>query len=214
MTRDLVVVGAGGFGRETLDVVEALDAAGDVAPFRLLGVVDDAPSALNLQRLADRGVSHLGGVDQLERRPSGTAYVVAIGHPATRRSLVERLDAAGLRPATLVHPGATIGSRVVLAEGVVVCGGVQVSTNVRLGRHVHVNPHATLGHDAELHDFVSVNPAATVSGECRLETGSHIGSSAVVLQGLTVGADSVVGACACVVADVPSGRTVKGVPAR
>ena len=160
----VVVVGASGFGRECLDVLEAMAAAG--SPVEVAGVVDDGPSELNAERLAARGVPYLGTVDEwLTSRGSDERYVLGIGSPEVRRRLVDRLEDAGARPFTAVHPSATFGASVVVGEGVVVCAGATISTNVRLGRHVHLNPHATVGHDAVLDDFVSVNPAAVISGE-------------------------------------------------
>lgn len=205
--RPIVIVGAGGFGRETLDVVAALGNS-----VRLAGVLDDAPSEANLQRLHDRGASYLGTIDEWLGRGDDAEYAVAVGNPAVRRALVSRF--AGRVPATLVHPSAGFGAASVLGTGVIVCAGVQVSTNVRLGSHVHLNPNATIGHDSVLGDYVSVNPAATISGDCDVRSGTLVGAGAVVLQGLTVGTDAVVGAAACVVRDVPAGTTVKGVPAR
>lgn len=209
----VVVVGASGFGRECLDVLEAMQSAG--AHIAVLGVVDDAPSEANLKRLAERGVAHLGGIDHwLATRAERARFVLGVGSPAVRRRLVERLERAGLSAFSAVHPSAIIGSRTDLGAGVVVCGGAVISTNVRLGRHVHVNPNATIGHDAVLDDYVSVNPAATVSGEVHVGERSLIGAGAVVLQGLRIGPDALVGAAACVTRPVPRGVTVKGVPAR
>lgn len=212
----VVVVGAGGFGRETLDVVEAAGRAG-TTDLVVTGVVDDHPSEVTLERLAVRGVPYLGTVDEWlagATPEDGTLHLLGVGNPVVRRKLDERLTAAGRRAATAVHPAAAVGSQVVLGEGTVVCGGVQVSTNVRLGRHVHLNPNATVGHDASLGDHVSVNPAATVSGACVVGRETLIGAGSVILQGLTVGERCVVGAAACVVRDVPAGEIVKGVPAR
>ncbi|KFF58751.1 hypothetical protein JF66_16240 [Cryobacterium sp. MLB-32] len=214
MSTELIVVGAGGFGRQTLDVVEALNHAAGSPVFDLLGVVDTNPSDLNRERLEHRGVPHLGTVAEWLAYDYHALYLIGIGDPVARQRVDRLFVAAGMVAATAVHPSAWIGSQAAIGDGTVVCGGVQVSTNVHLGRHVHLNPHAAVGHDAVLHDFVSVNPAAIVSGEVEVGERSMIGAGAVILQGLSVGSGAVVGASACVVRNVAGDTVVKGVPAR
>jgi sugar O-acyltransferase (sialic acid O-acetyltransferase NeuD family) len=214
VAEQLVIIGAGGFGRETVDVVEAVNAAADAPVWDLLGVVDDAPSQANLDRLARRGVAFLGTSSHLTDAASRPRYVVGIGSPIARRALAIRMDAAGFRAATLIHPEASFGSCIHVGEGTVVLAGARLTTNISLGRHVHLNPNVTIGHDTIVEDFVSMNPSSSVSGDCVVETGALIGVGAVVLNQLTVGAGALVGAGACVVRDVEAGVTVKGVPAR
>ena len=209
----VVVVGASGFGRECLDVLEAMAAAG--SPVEVAGVVDDGPSELNLERLTARGVRYLGTVEEwMAAGEAPTKYVLGIGSPEVRRRLVGVLEDAGARPFTAIHPSAMFGAQVVVGEGVVVCAGVAVSTNVRLGRHVHLNPNATIGHDAVLADFVSVNPAAVISGEVAVGERSLVGAAATVLQGLSVGPNTILAAGCLVTKHVPEGVVVKGLPGR
>lgn len=209
----LVVVGASGFGRECLDVLEAMAAAG--SPVKVVGVVDDAPSDLNLERLAARGVAYLGTIGEwLTAGTKRERYVLGIGSPEVRRRLVGRMEEARATSYIAVHPSAIFGSRVEVGEGAVVCAGATISTNVRLGRHVHVNPNATIGHDAVLGEFVSVNPGAVVSGEVTVGKGTLLGAAAAILQNLTVGEAAVVGAGAVVTKHVPAGAVVTGVPGK
>jgi sugar O-acyltransferase (sialic acid O-acetyltransferase NeuD family) len=212
--KPLIVVGAGGFGRETIDAVMAVNAAAAEPPWNLAGVVDDAPSDINRSRLAELGVPYLGTCDAAISGSERPRFVVAIGSPRVRRVLADRFEAAGFPPAVITHPAASIGRRCRLGDGTIVLAGARLTTNISLGRHVHVNPNATVGHDTVLGDFVSLNPACSISGDCRVGEGTLVGVGAVVLHQLVVGSEAVVGAGACVVRAVPDRATVKGVPAR
>lgn len=219
MTSSVVVFGAGGFGREVLDVLEAVNLAsarnGSGPTWELVGVVDDAPSGGNLDRLLARSVPHLGSLGEfLEADRTGLHYVIGIGSPAVRRRVASTCEAAGLVAGTLIHPDATVGLHTSLGAGTVVCAGVRISTNVSVGRHVHLNANATVGHDTVVEDHVSLNPLAAVSGDCVIGDGALVGVAGVVLNGLHVGRDAVVGGSACAVTDVAPGATVVGVPAR
>jgi sugar O-acyltransferase (sialic acid O-acetyltransferase NeuD family) len=210
----LVIVGAGGFGREVHGLVEALNAGGTAV--ELAGYVDDAGTTDEL--LARLGTTRLGGIDVLcesdDDRLDDVGYVIAIGAGAVRRAIDERLTAAGLRPAMLMHPMATVGGDNRIADGCILTAGARVTTNITLGRHTQLHVNSTIGHDSVLDDFVSVYPGATVSGNVHLADGVTIGTGANVLPGVTVGAGAFVGAGAVVTADVEPGTTVAGVPAR
>jgi sugar O-acyltransferase (sialic acid O-acetyltransferase NeuD family) len=210
----VVIVGAGGFGRETLDVIEAVNRASDHPPFTIVGVLDDAPTPLALARLAARGIAFLGGVDAWLSGGGPAQYIIAIGNPRVRALVDERFRAADRDAATAIHPSASIGSVTTISAGTIVCAGAQISTNVIFGRSVHVNPNATIGHDAVLADYVSVNPGAIVSGEVSIGEQTLVGAGAVILQGIVIGARCTVGASACVTRDVDDNKTVKGIPAR
>ncbi|USQ79777.1 NeuD/PglB/VioB family sugar acetyltransferase [Ornithinimicrobium faecis] len=208
MVRDLVVIGAGGFGRETIDVIRAINE--QQPTWNLVGVADDAPSATNLGRLSALGVSHLGSIGDI---PRGLAVAVAVGQPSTRKRIVATLTERWHSYPSLAHPGNRVGSAFRHGIGLISLPGASIGTNVTLGDHVHLSANAVVGHDSQLGNYVSVNPNATVSGEVHLDEGSLIGAGSVILQGLRVGRQSTVGAGACVVRNTPDLTTVKGVPA-
>lgn len=215
-TTEVVIVGGGGFARETLDVIHAHNQVNSSSHITVIGIVDRDLDGSARELLERRGIRYLGNDEQWLRDGNPEIpYLVAVGDPRARSSIDSRYLAGGLRThRAIVHPLAGIGSAAELGLGTIVCAGAQLSTNVRTGRHVHINPNATLGHDASVGDYVSINPAAVISGHVVLGKGSLVGASAVILERLHVGEWSTVGAAACVVRDVELGATVKGVPAR
>jgi sugar O-acyltransferase (sialic acid O-acetyltransferase NeuD family) len=208
-----VIVGAGGFGREVLDVVEAMNSSG--AEIEFVGYVDDADASVPL--LDRRGAPYLGQVDALTgagRIAERAGFVIGIGAGEVRRRLDAILTNAGRAPLVLIHPMATVGGDCRIAEGCIVAAGARVTTNITLGRHTQLHVNSTVGHDSVLDDFVSVYPGATVSGNVHLGDDVTIGTGANVLPGVSVGAGAFVGAGAVVVTDVEPGVTVVGSPAR
>jgi sugar O-acyltransferase (sialic acid O-acetyltransferase NeuD family) len=208
MADDLVIVGAGGHGRETLDIVEAMneDGSGD---WNFLGFVDDGE--VRSDRLDRRGAEV---VETGELDPEKVRYVIGIGDPGTRETVAERMTLAAFVPAILIHPDASVGSDARIAEGVVLSAGARVTTNVTLERHAQLNVGAVVSHDCEVGAFVTLSPGTAVNGECRIGDRAFFGTGAIVTPRLKIGADARVGAGAVVLEDVPDGATVVGVPAR
>lgn len=207
--RALVIVGAGGFGRETVDVVRAINSLG--VKWDLLGIIDDNPSFDDVIRLKDLSLPLLGNTRQI---PPDANVAIGVGSPTSRYRLARTLSDRGHNFPALIHPSAIVGSSVRVGTGVIALASVSIGTNVTIGAHVHLNAHSVVGHDAKIEPFASINPNATVSGNCVIGTRSLLGASSTLLQGLSLGADSTVGAGSVVTKSVPDGRVVKGIPAR
>jgi sugar O-acyltransferase (sialic acid O-acetyltransferase NeuD family) len=207
MTERLVIVGAGGHGRETLDIVEAINRLEPM--FEFVGFcARDADATL----LAQRGATLLGDLDVL--RDTDARYVIGIGTSETRRDIDATLTGYGCEATTLVHPAASLGSDLRIGPGVLLAAGARVTTNVSLGRHTHLNVNAVVSHDCEVGEYVTLSPGVLINGTVTLDEGVFLGTGAIVLPGRKIGAWARIGAGAVVTDDVPAGRTAVGVPAR
>lgn len=205
---DLVIVGAGGHGREALSVARAAARSGTEA-WNVVGFVDDGPVDESL--LAALGVPLIGGVDQLTAQRA--AYVIAIGDGPTRQAIDLRIGDSATG-AVVLDPTAWVGEDVELSPGVMLYPGSRCTTNVRVGRHSHVNCGATISHDCRIGAYVSISPGVLLNGGVTVEDRVFLGSGAIVLPGLTVGEGAVIGAGAVVTTDVAPAQTLVGVPAR
>lgn len=205
--RPLVIVGAGGHGREAWDVVEAVNA--ERPCWEPLGFVTDGGE--DSEPLRRRGLEVLGPIRHLATLDAD--YVVAIGDSRARRRVCDGLAARG-RPATLVHPSADVATSATLAPGSIVAAGAVIGPGVRAGRHVHVNVNAVLETDAVLEDFVTVSPGCRLGAGAGLGEAVFLGAGSKVLPGLGLGALAVVGAGALVADDVGAECIVVGRPAQ
>lgn len=210
----LVIIGAGGFGREVLDVVESVNgvrAMGMDDKLEVLGFLDDGtPDPATLEPY---GVSHLGPVDLLDDMDADVQYVIGIGSPEVRRKLDERFRDTRQSP-VLVHESVTHSRAVSFGPGTVVCAGVRLTNNITIGRHVHLNLNTTVGHDARLGDYVTVSPLVAISGYVTLGDEVMVGTGVTLNPGISVGARSVIGSGAAVLKDLPADVTAVGVPAK
>lgn len=203
----LILVAAGGLAREVIA------SQGTHGRYERILLVDDHP-ALWGQRVGGHTV--VGGLDIVQQREDHEVLVCA-GRGASRRSIVDRLTAMGVRPdrfATGIDPQVRVPAGCAVGAGSIVLAGAVLTSDVRVGRHSVVMPNATLTHDDHLDDYVTICAGVAMGGGVRVGPGAYVGMNASVRQGVVVGAGAVVGMGAAVLEDVPAGETWVGVPAR
>ena len=207
MSNPLIIIGAGGFGRETAEY--AADAIAEGWPYRLIGFADDASGHLN-SNIA--GLPHLGRTDD----PSiltGQSCLIAIGDPATRQLLSSRLQSLGALLVTLVHPSAFLSSTALVDTGTIICPLAFIGPNARVGANAIVNIYASVGHDASVGRHSVLSPYATLNGNASVGECVFLGTRATLTPAISVGNNSKVTAGSTVTRSAPAGSLLTGSPA-
>lgn len=205
--KDLYIIGAGGFGREVAWLVRRINAV--IPTWNIKGFIDDNSSLWNT---VEDGYKILGGCDYLKEQCSAWA-VCAVGNAKARKKIVEKIGSS-VRFATVIDPSVVISESVEIGIGTIICAGTIITVDEKIGNHVIINLDCTIGHDDVIDDFVTLYPSVNVSGACHLRECVEMGTGSQIIQGLNVGAGTIVGASACVVKDLEAEVTAVGCPAK
>lgn len=206
MLNDLIIVGAGGFGREVAWLVERINAQNPT--WNLLGFLDDTAEKANT---IIGGYPVLGKIDTAHMYPDAY-FVCAIAASKGRRSVINRMG--DVKYTTLIDPSVLISNRVTIGEGTIICAGAIITVDISIGKHVIINLDCTVGHDAILNDYVTLYPSVNISGTTNIGACSEMGTGTQIIQGKNIGFGSIVGAGAVVVRDIPEKCTAVGTPAK
>jgi UDP-perosamine 4-acetyltransferase len=205
-TRRVLLIGAGGHARVCLEALR------DMGDLEVIGAVSADGTGV-----AGLGVPVLGmesEVTNITQSQLNITLCVAIGDNATRRAVTKRLTESGQSITQAISRFAMISSTAFCGDGVQLLPGAVVNAATELGAGTIVNTNASIDHDCHVGEFVHVAPGAAIGGGVTIGDLAFIGLGARVLPGLTISAGAIVGAGAVVIADVPPGATVVGVPAR
>jgi sugar O-acyltransferase (sialic acid O-acetyltransferase NeuD family) len=210
MSTPLLLIGAGGLARETIELVRAINR--EAPTWDLAGLLDDDPE-LHGQRLL--GVPVLGPCAAAADHPEASvaACVASPQDPLRRLRLVARLGLPVERYATLTHPRATVADSASVGPGSIVHADCVLTADIDVGCHVAMMPAVVLTHDDAVEEGVSFGAGARVGGAVTIEAGAYVGAGALLRERLTVGAGAVVGMGAVVTKPVPPGEVWLGAPA-
>ena len=205
--KHLIIIGAGGFGREMFGV--ARDCVGFGTDFDIKGFLDAKSDALS----GFSGYPPIVGAPDSYVPEADDVFISALGSIPARRRRVAAIEAKGGVFVSLVHKSAFVGPNVTLGAGSFLAPHVSLTADVAVGRHVSVFHSSSVGHDARLGDWSHVYAQCSLGGGVTLGEGAVVYPGSVVVPRRTIGAGAVVGAGSTVFLDVEPGVTVLGNPA-
>lgn len=183
MSKNVVIIGAGGHGRVVADTITL---CGD----KVVGFLDD-----NAQ--SDENMKVIGKKADAHKYCDGETYLfVAIGNCKVRKEIMESLPDAKWYIA--IHPSAVVSPSAKIGEGSCVLPNAAVNNSAEIGKGVVVNTGAAVDHDNVIGDYsllaCGAHLAGTVSvGECTwIGVGSTISNNIVVCNNVRLEAGTVV----------------------
>ena len=204
--KDLIIAGAGGFGREALALAKTLN---KIEPqWNIKGFINDILDALDGVKCSH---SIIGTIKDWQ--PSDNeVFVMGISSPAGKEKVAGILKAKGAQFVTLIHPYAIMGEYVEMGEGCVINGRSSIGGGAVLGDFVNLAG-SMVGQDAVIGDFSTVTGYANITN-AHLGKSVFVGSHAVILNKRKVGDGAYVCAGSIVFNNVKPGVKVFGNPAK
>lgn len=207
MSKKIIIVGAGGMGREVLQWIKDINKSAHT--WDVLGFIDDNEHALDN---IECDYSIIGKVSEWNVK-ADEYFAIAIADPKIKKHVVESLKTRNASFATIIHPRARIGEFNRIGEGAVIYPDASLSVNIHIGDFITLLPSA-IGHDAVIGNYCSV------MGKCSINGGAHIGDNVYLGCGCAVApqkriADDVYAASGSIImTNIKKGRRVMGNPAR
>lgn len=207
--KPIVIVGAG----ETADIAWeyfTVDSDRDVAAFAVERRFLEGGEPGNLPRVA---------LEDLPRTHPPAEYDTFVALSSTwlnraRARLFRLVKEQGYTCASFVSPHAFVWRNVSIGENAFVFEHNVLQHRVRIGDNTVLWSGNHIGHQTVVEDHCFIASHVVVSGFCRIGSSSFMGVNAAVADGVTVGADCVVGAGAVVVKDLPARGVYVGSPAK
>ena len=203
--KKICIVGAGGFGRETL-----LCIIDGIATTNLK--IEEVACFMVEDKYIDENI--IMGVDLIPQSkfdPELYSVVVAIGDPSTRNKVIDSLPEETTFT-TIIHPNAIICDWVKIGEGSIITAGVIMTCNIKIGKHSQLNLHTTIGHDCEMGDYFTTAPGANISGNCEFGDKVYFGTNSSVRQGVSICNDVTIGMGGVVVKNITESGVYIGNP--
>lgn len=204
----LIIVGAGGCGREVAQIAQDVEKA-SVVDWKLTGFIDDS---FNNGSIVNN-IPVLGSIQDWVPKED-EVFICAIGNPNIRETIVTRLYEKGARFTKLIHPSVIVSQSAIIEEGVIIYPFTCVSVNTYIGKHVLINLHNAIGHDASIGDYSVLSSFCDITGHVKLGSKVFLGSHVSIVPNLKIGDNAYVGLGSVVVTSIKPDKRVFGNPAK
>ena len=207
------IYGSGGSGTEILSMLNERNSSGkNIKLFNnnQLVVVDDLNNEKNKKVISIKKLLNIKN-----KIKEGT---IGIQDPNIKKKIYEKIKKK-VNFFNFKHSTSLIYNNVKIGIGHVLWPYVIIFQNVKIGNFFHASTFANIGHDSKIGNYVSFGPGVRCGGNVEIGDNVFIGTNAIIYPGskkkkLKIGKNSIIGAGAFIIDDVPPNSTFAGNPAR
>ena len=211
MLKKIVLIGAGGFGREV--AASLIRTINWYEPtYEFLGFLDDGArfhTGMDID-----GYPWLGNRYWILDHKEDVLCTCTVGNAELKKNIQTDLMGKGVRFETIIEKTCYVAPHTTIGPGCILYGGVRVSVNCSIGAGVLLNDGVKIGHDVTIGDYTSIMPDTGISGGCNIGEQVEIGGHAFIIPGKKVGDKARIAAGSIVFSNVRAGTTVLGNPAK
>lgn len=203
--KDVIIVGAGGFGREALELIKSINAVSK--KWNIKGFIDNSSSLGRV--IYDYKI--IGIIE--EWVPSeNEVFAMGIASPKAKEKLAEILKAKGAIFETLISTRAFVSDYVEIGEGCVITGGSTIGSGTVIGDFVNIAA-SMVGQDAVIGDYSTTTGYANIT-DAHIGKRVFVGSQTFIMNKRKIGDDAFISAGSIVFNNVKPGVKVIGNPAK
>lgn len=205
--KDIIIVGASGFGRELVQWIEDINAIS--CEWNILGFIDDNADALEGCKCDYKVIGNIK-----DWHPLGCElYACALAFPSVKEKIVTLLKSRGAKFATLIHPTALVNRHAEIGEGVIITPRSNVTADSKVGNFVSILG-SGIGHDAQIGDFSTLSGRCSINGHVKVGRSVYIACGVSIAPSKTIGDHATIGIGSVVISNVKPGVKVFGNPAK
>jgi len=207
---EIVVYGAGGFGREIACLINSINMI--EKQWEFIGFIDDGLPAGTKNSFGQV----LGNIDFLNSCSKKVAVAISIANPAILKKITSEITNPNVWFPNLVSPDVKFHDPGSFSIGIgnILFFSCRISCNVKIGNFNLMNSLASLGHDVRLGDRNVVNPTVRISGNCTVGNDNFFGLGSIILPGLKIGNKTRIGVSSVVIRNTSDGALYFGNPAK